>query len=99
MIKKIRKDFSGNPDMSLIKSLKQGDRIAYTRLLSKYYDMVFLILSALDESGDEEQIREKTSGVLFSIWTDRESIDENQTLKGYLFTFIYKKFQESEGEI
>jgi len=81
MIKKIRKDGSGNPDAPLIKRLKEGDRIAYTRLLSKYYDMVFLILSALDESGDEERIREKTSGVLFSIWTNRESISEEHSQK------------------
>jgi hypothetical protein len=99
MIKKIRKDVSGNPDASLIKGLKEGDRIAYTRLLSKYYDMVFLILSALDETGDEEQVREKTSGVLFSIWTNRDSIEACNPLKNHLFDFIHKQFKENGGKI
>jgi hypothetical protein len=99
MIKKILKDDSGNPDAPLIKELRQGDRIAYTRLLGKYYDMVFLILSALDDSGDKDQVKKKSSEVLFSIWTERASIPIDKPLKDHLFDFIYHQFKENRGEI
>ena len=99
MIKRIRKDYSGNPDAPLIKELREGDRIAYTRLLGKYYDMVFLMLSALDESGDQEHIKKKSSDVLFSIWTERASIPMDKPLKIHLFDFIYREFKENGGKI
>ena len=99
MIRKILKDDSGNPDASLLKGLKEGDRIAYTRLLGKYYDMVFLIVSALDDSGDEAQTRSKTADILLSVWADRESILLEHPLKNHLFDFIYKRFKENGGKI
>ena len=99
MIKKILRDHSDNPDASLIKELREGDRIAYTRLLGKYYDMVFLMLSALDDSGDDGHIKKRASDVLFSIWTNRQNIPFDKPLKNYLFDFIYKEFKENGGKI
>jgi hypothetical protein len=99
MIKKILRDYSGNPDARLIKELREGDRIAYTRLLGKYYDMVFLMLSALDDSGDQVNIKQKASDVLFSIWTDRASIPIDKPLKDHLFEHIYRQYKENGGKI
>lgn len=95
MIKKILRDYSGNPDEPLIKELREGNRIAYTRLLGKYYDMVFLMLSALDDSGDQESVKQKSSDVLFTIWTDRASIPIDKPLKTYLVDYIYRQFKEN----
>lgn len=99
MIKKIRKDGSGNPDVTLLQGLREGDRIAYTRLLGKYYDMVFLIVSALDDTGSDEHIREKTADILLDIWAKRAVIPLDRPLKGPLFDFIYRRFQENGEKI
>ncbi len=99
MIKKIRTEVSPNTDIALIKNLKEGDRIAYSRLLGKYYDMVFLMLSALDDSGEETQVRAQTSEILFSIWTDRASIPADKPLKDHLVDFIYGQYKENSRKI
>jgi len=95
MIKKILRDYSGNPDEPLIKELRDGNRIAYTRLLGKYYDLVFLMLSALDDSGDPDHIKQKSSDVLFTIWTDRASLPVDKPLKIHLVDYIYRQFKEN----
>ena len=97
MIKKIRKDDSGNPDITLLQGLKEGDRIAYTRLLGKYYDMVFLIVSALDDTGREDEVRRKTADILLNVWETRATIATDRPLKRQLFDFIYKRFTENGG--
>jgi hypothetical protein len=99
MIKKIRKDDSGNPDINLLQGLKEGDRIAYTRLLGKYYDMVFLIVSALDDTGSDSEVRGKTADILLNIWENRATIPTNKTLKRQLFDLIYKRFNENGGRL
>lgn len=99
MIKKIHRDYSGNPDEPLIRDLREGDRIAYTRLLGKYYDMVFLMLSALDDSGDRDYIKQKSSDVLFTIWTDRASIPIDKPLKIHLVDYIYRQYKENLKKI
>jgi hypothetical protein len=99
MYKKIRKDASGNPDVSLIKGLLDGDQIAYSRLLGKYYDMVFLIVAALEDDHDDEHIRKRSSDILLSLWANRATISPDISIKEQLFDFIYKQFKENGGKI
>jgi hypothetical protein len=99
MFKKNRKDILNNPDLPLIMGLKSGDRTAYLHFLQKYYNTVYLILSAVDESGNESQIREKASHILLDIWAKRAQIPLHLSPKQFLFTFIYKQFEKNGGKI
>jgi hypothetical protein len=53
----------------------------------------------LDDSGDKDQVKKKSSEVLFSIWTERASIPIDKPLKDHLFDFIYHQFKENRREI
>ena len=99
MFKKNRKDILDNPDLPLMMSLKSGDRTAYLHFLQKYYNTVYLIVSAVDESGNESQIREKASQILLDIWAKRAQIPLDLTPKQFLFTFIYKQFEKNGGKV
>jgi DNA-directed RNA polymerase specialized sigma24 family protein len=99
MIKNIRKDGSDNPDVTLIQALQEGDRTAYGRLLGKYYDMVFLIVSALHDTGDKDDIKQKTGDFLHEIWTNRLDIPPHRPLKEFLFTLIYNRYMGNGGSL
>ncbi|TDW96115.1 hypothetical protein [Dinghuibacter silviterrae] len=97
MIKNIRKDGSDNPDVTLLQGLKEGDRTAYGRLLGKYYNMVFLIVSALDDTGKNDEVKRKTGDILLEIWTRRGDMPADKPLREFLFDLIYKRFKENGG--
>jgi hypothetical protein len=99
MFKKIRRDNSGNPDVTLLQGLKEGDRTAYSRLLGKYYDMVFLIVSALDDSGSDDQVKATTAEILIEIWDKRAMLPGDRPLKEPLFDMIYKRFKDNGGKL
>lgn len=99
MFKKIRRDKSGNPDVTLLQGLKEGDRTAYSRLLGKYYDMVFLIVSALDDSGSDDQVKATTAEILIEIWDKRAMLPGDRPLKEPLFDMIYKRFKDNGGRL
>ena len=99
MFKKIRRTSSGNPDVTLLQGLKEGDRAAYSRLLGKYYDMVFLIVSALDDTGSDDEIKETTAEILIEIWDKRAMLPGDRPLKEPLFEMIYKRFQANGGRL
>lgn len=99
MFKKIRRDNSGNSDVTLLQGLKEGDRAAYSRLLGKYYDMVFLIVSALDDTGSDDEIKATTAEILIDIWDKRAMLPIDRPLKEPLFELIYKRFKENGGRL
>lgn len=99
MFKKIRRDNSGNPDVTLLQGLKEGDRAAYSRLLGKYYDMVFLIVSALDDTGSDDEVKATTAEILIDIWDKRAMLPIDRPLKEPLFELIYNRFKENGGRL
>lgn len=78
---------SGIGERELILLLKAGDMRGYRIMFRMYYDKFFRFISAvLGNRGDDAAYSEDIlQDVFMKIWNNRKNLDENLSLKNYLY--------------
>jgi RNA polymerase sigma-70 factor (ECF subfamily) len=69
-------------DLELVEGIRKGELKAYEELYKLYY--VYLCLLAGHITGNRSEAEEIVSDVFFKIWKNRQIIEINISLKGYL---------------
>ena len=74
-------------DISLIKSLKDGDSRAYTFLLNKYHHKLCVYAFSLTNNHDLSE--DIVQNVFMRIWKQRVKLKDEFALKSYLYKSVY----------
>lgn len=73
-------------EASLIKRLREGNASAFEELYFRYRKP--LLAFALQELKGEDLAKDAVQEIFAKLWLKRESLDESQSVKGYLFTCL-----------
>jgi len=77
-------------DISLIKSLKDGDSRAYTFLVNKYHHKLCVYAFSLTNNHDLSE--DIVQNVFMGIWKQRMKLKDDFALKSYLYKSVYNEF-------
>jgi RNA polymerase sigma-70 factor (family 1) len=77
-------------DISLIKSLKDGDSSAYTFLLNNYHHKLCVYAFSLTNNHDLSE--DIVQNVFMRIWKQRVKLKDEFSLKSYLYKSVYNEF-------
>jgi RNA polymerase sigma-70 factor, ECF subfamily len=83
---------SGNhnlDDRELSKRIRQGDREAYRSFFEAHIDVLFGFLKRRNVPPDDA--RDIIQNAFITIWERRDDIDENKSLRSYLFRISYTR--------
>ncbi|MEG0887821.1 MAG: RNA polymerase sigma-70 factor [Bacteroides sp.] len=69
-------------EKQLLVSLKVGDHDAFTMLYNQYWRQVYNFCRLYVQNDEAEEVMQE---VFIKLWMNRDSIDEDENLKGYLF--------------
>lgn len=72
------------PDIAIIKQLKQGDSRAFETLFLRYNAKVYNFVAAT--LYDKRMAEDITQNVFLAVWEHRETIDLEKSFSAYLFT-------------
>lgn len=75
--------YSTYTDQELTASLKGGDERAYTEIYTRYWPLLFR--HSLKMLHDEDQAMDVFQDIFTSLWFNREVLDFNTSLSGYLY--------------
>jgi len=77
-------------DFVLIKLLKEDDQKSFTFLMNNYYERlcVYANLFTKDSAESEDIVQ----NVFVKIWTRRNKLNENISIKSYLYKSVYNEF-------
>ncbi len=71
-------------EKTLVKALKNGDRVAFEKIFHIYYkQLYFFCYSFLNQKEDAENI---TQDVFVKLWVNRAALDCEKSFSGFLFT-------------
>ena len=73
-------------DIALFNSLKEGNRLALNTLFKSYYSS--LCRFSFQYLRNKEEAEEVVSDVFFTIWSSREVLTIDKSVKSYLFTCV-----------
>lgn len=76
-------NINSNPDTILIQRLREGDKLALTELYNTYWQLLFI--SAYNIIKDKELCEDVIQDIFMNIWHNREKLEINISLKGYLY--------------
>lgn len=86
-------------EKQVILSLKEGDHKAFTFLYNQYWKQVYNFCRLYVSEDTAEEVMQE---VFVKLWTVRESINEGENLKGYLFiitrNLIFNQHRKSAYE-
>lgn len=71
----------------LVTSLKQGDKLAFAGIYNKYHRQIYVI--ALKYLKDEALAQDIVQEIFIKLWTYREHLKEELSLKGFLITSVH----------
>ncbi|PXX23765.1 RNA polymerase sigma factor [Arenibacter sp. ARW7G5Y1] len=74
----------------LIKHLKKGNTAAYSYLVDHYY--IKLCDYAKNLARDDYRSEDIVQNVIVRMWQQREKLNQNISIKGYLFKSVYNEF-------
>lgn len=74
---------NSNPDTILVQRLREGDKLALTELYNTYWQLLFI--SAYNIIKDKELCEDVIQDIFMNIWHNREKLEINISLKGYLY--------------
>lgn len=77
-------------DKSLVLGLINGDEKAYKDLYDSYYEILVVYCYSL--TNDWQQAEDIVQNTFVKIWTNREKIIINSSLKNYLYRAVYNGF-------
>jgi RNA polymerase sigma-70 factor (family 1) len=94
-------DSNSNPDTVLINRLRAGDKLALTELYNAYWELLFI--SAYNIVKDKELCEDIIQDVFMNIWHNREKLEINISLKGYLYACVryqvFNQFRKNKDKI
>jgi RNA polymerase sigma-70 factor (ECF subfamily) len=73
-------------DAILIRKLKKGSRDSYEQIYQKYYDQLIRIAQKYVKSNSLAE--DAVHDIFIKLWQERERLNENQSLKGFLYTAL-----------
>lgn len=74
----------GYSDSELMKRLRKGDRTAFKQIFNRYEKkLLFYTMAIVKSKGQAKDIVQET---LIKLWMNRQKLDSNQSLSGYLHT-------------
>lgn len=94
-------DFNLNPDTILVNRLREGDKLALTELYETYWQLLFV--SSYNVLKDKEQCEDIIQDIFMNIWRNREKLEINISLKGYLYACVryqvFNQFRKNKDKI
>jgi RNA polymerase sigma-70 factor (family 1) len=88
-------------DAVLIKRLREGDTLALTELYNTYWQSLFM--SAYNIIKDKELCEDIIQDIFMNIWHNREKLEINISLKGYLYACaryqVFNQFRKNKDKI
>ncbi len=92
---------NANPDTVLINRLREGDTFALTELYNTYWQLLFI--SAYKIIKDKELCEDIIQDIFMNIWRNREKLEINISLKGYLYACaryqVFNQFRKNKDKI
>jgi RNA polymerase sigma-70 factor (ECF subfamily) len=76
-------------DHALSLAIKNGDQKAFEKFFNRHYDHLYRFMVSRNMS--HEEARDLAQKAFVMIWEKREGIDENKSLRSYLFTIAYTR--------
>lgn len=73
---------SKNIDISIIKSLRQGDHKAFETVFIAYYNKIYFFINAYVKSNSDAE--ELTEDLFVNLWENRHKIDISKSFNSYL---------------
>jgi RNA polymerase sigma-70 factor (family 1) len=73
-------------DVELVALLRDGDKIAYTEIYKRYFNVLFV--HAYKKLNDDEETRDLIQELFTNLWIRREVFVLNSSLIAYLFTVV-----------
>ena len=90
-----------NTDTVLINRLREGDKLALTELYNTYWQLLFI--SAYNIIKDKELCEDIIQDIFMNIWHNRENLEINISLKGYLYACaryqVFNQFRKNKDKI
>lgn len=90
-----------NTDTVLINRLREGDTLALTELYNTYWQLLFM--SAYNIIKDKELCEDIIQDIFMNIWHNREKLEINISLKGYLYACaryqVFNQFRKNKDKI
>ncbi len=77
-------------DATLIQSLKNGEKQAYSRLVEQYHHELCAYAHSLGR--DREMAQDIVQNVFFRIWKKRHQLCTDQSCKSFLYKSVYNEF-------
>ncbi|WP_066219617.1 RNA polymerase sigma factor [Formosa haliotis] len=76
-----------------IKGLKDGDEKAFKFLFDQYYNRLVAYITTYthDKMSSEDIVQQS----FIDLWNNKEKLDENKSLKSYLYAIAYNRFIDS----
>jgi RNA polymerase sigma-70 factor (ECF subfamily) len=94
-------NLNSNPDTVLINRLREGDKLALTDLYNTYWQLLFI--SAYNIIKDKELCEDIIQDIFMNIWHNREKLEINISLKGYLYACaryqVFNHFKKNKDKI
>lgn len=90
-----------NRDAVLISRLRSGDKEALTELYNKFWQLLFV--SSYNVVKDKELCEDIIQDIFMNIWNNREKLEINISLKGYLYACaryqVFNHFKKNKDKI
>lgn len=90
-----------NTDTVLINRLREGDTLALTELYNAYWQLLFM--SAYNIIKEKELCEDIIQDIFMNIWHNREKLEINISLKGYLYACaryqVFNQFKKNKDKI
>ena len=77
-------------DLKIVRAIKKGDSNAFKELFKKYYDA--LVNYVRTYANDLQVAEDITQQVFITLWTERNSLQIDKSVKGYLYTTSYRAY-------
>lgn len=94
-------NLNANTDTVLINRLREGDKLALTELYNTYWQLLFI--SAYNIIKDKELCEDIIQDIFMNIWHNREKLEINISLKGYLYACaryqVFNQFRKNKDKI
>lgn len=89
-----------NLDLDLVRLLRDGDHKAFEELFNRYHEKLYYF--AIRYFRNQDDAEELVQDVFVKLWENRESLKEQLSFSGYLFTIgrntIFNRFRKRVNE-
>ncbi|WP_165688791.1 RNA polymerase sigma factor [Flavobacterium sp. A45] len=90
-----------NHDTVIINRLRNGDKQALTELYNEFWQLLFV--SSYNVIKDKELCEDIIQDIFMNIWNNREKLEINISLKGYLYACaryqVFNQFKKNKNKV